>query len=150
MLVTEQVPAAEKSYVMAVTAAAYAVLVMLGLLMGVLGGFQHSWYLRPVPISAIGWVAALFAVCYGAGRMMGGKLAALAPAAGWMVITMIWLANRPEGDVIIASDLSGYVYLYGGLAGILTGVLLSPSASGGSWLLTRHSYGPRPAEPHSP
>lgn len=142
---------AEKpSVTTAVTAAAYAVLVMLGLLMGVLGGFQHSWYIWPVPVSAIGWVAALFVVCYGAGRMMGGKLAALAPAAGWMVITMIWLASRPEGDVIIANDLSGYVYLYGGLAGILAGVLLSPSAGGESWLLTKHSYGRRPVEPHSP
>ncbi|MFC7647818.1 DUF6113 family protein [Streptosporangium lutulentum] len=138
----------EKPSATAVTVAAYAVLVMLGLLMGVLGGFQHSWYIRPVPVSAVAWVAVLFAVCYGAGRMMGGKLAALAPAAGWMVITVIWLTSRPEGDLIIANDLSGYVYLYGGLAAILTGVLLSPSASR-SWLLTPHSYGPRPAEPRS-
>jgi hypothetical protein len=146
----EQVPAVEKPSMMAVTAAAYAVLVMLGLMTGVLGGFQHSWYLRPVPVSAIGWVAALFVVCYGAGRMMGGKLAALAPGAGWMAMTLIWLASRPEGDVIIANDLSGYVYLYGGLAVVLMGVLLSPSAGGGSWLLVPRSYGSRPAEPHSP
>jgi hypothetical protein len=139
----------EKPSIVAITAAAYAVLVMLGLLMGVLGGFQHSWYLRPVPVAAICWAAALFAVCYGAGRMMSGKLAALAPTVGWMVITMIWLASRPEGDVIIANDLSGYVYLYGSLAGALMGVLLSPSASGGSWLLTQRSYRTRPVEPHS-
>jgi hypothetical protein len=140
----------EKPSAAAVTAAAYAVLVMLGLLIGVLGGFQHSWYLRPVPVSAIVWAAALFVVCHGAGRMMGGKLAALAPAVGWMVLTMIWLGGSPEGDVIIANDLSGYVYLYGSLAGALIGVMLSPAASGGSWLLTQHSYGPRPAKPHSP
>ncbi len=147
MVVMEQVSAVERSSMRAVTAAAYAVLVMLGLLMGVLGAFQHSWYLWPVPISAIGCVLLLFAVCYGAGRGMGGKLAALAPAAGWLLITMIWLGGRQEGDVIIAGDLSGYVYLYGGLAAVLAGVMLSPTAHGGSWLLTRHSYGPRPPDP---
>jgi hypothetical protein len=140
---------AKKPSAAAVTAAAYTMLVMLGLMVGVLGGFQHSWYLRPVPVSAIVWVAALSVVCYGAGRMMGGKLAALAPAAGWLALTLIWLGGRPEGDVIIANDLSGYVYLYGGLAGVLMSVLLSPSG-GGSWLFAQHSYGPRPAEPHSP
>jgi hypothetical protein len=140
---------AKKPSAAVVTAAAYAMLVMLGLMIGVLGGFQHSWYLRPVPVSAIVWVAALAVVCYGAGRMMGGKLAALAPAAGWLMLTLIWLGGRPEGDMIIANDLSGYVYLYGSLAGILMGVLLSPS-DGGSWLFTQHSYGPRPTEPHSP
>ncbi|MEV8630165.1 DUF6113 family protein [Streptosporangium sp. NPDC051023] len=152
MVVMEQVPAVKRPSERAVTGAAYAVLFVLGLLMGLLGAFQHSWYLKPaaIPISAVGCVLFLFAVCYGAGRAMRGKLAALAPASGWLVMTMIWLAGRTEGDVIIAGDLSGYIYLYGGLAAVLTGVLLSPTAHGGSWLLTQHSYGTRPSEPRQP
>ncbi|MFF5206784.1 DUF6113 family protein [Streptosporangium sp. NPDC000396] len=151
MVVMEQAQEVERPQAAAaITAVTYAVLVVLGLVMGVVGGFQHSWYLWPVPISAIGCVAVLFAVSWGAGRMMGGKLAALVPAAGWMVTTLVWLGSRPEGDVVIANDLSGYFYLYGGLAALMTAVFLTPSAAGGSWLLTQHSFGPRPAEPHSP
>ncbi|GAA3106102.1 hypothetical protein GCM10017600_51490 [Streptosporangium carneum] len=144
----EQVSAVERPSERAVTGAAYAVLVILGLVMGVLGAFHHSWYLSPIPISAIGCVLLLFAVCHGAGRAMGGKLAALAPAAGWLVMTMVWLAGRPEGDVVIANDPSGYVYLYGGVVAVLAGVLLSPTRHGGSWLLTQHSYGSRPPGPY--
>ncbi|MER5647906.1 DUF6113 family protein [Streptosporangium sp. NPDC002524] len=134
-----------------VTVAANAVLVMLGLLLGVLGGFQHSWYVRPVPVSAIGCVALLFAVTYWAGRTTRGKAAPLAFAAGWALVTVIWTAGRPEGDLVIANDLSGYLYLYGGLAAIAMGVLLSPSATvAGSWLLTPHGYGSAPQTPPVP
>ncbi|GAA2890152.1 hypothetical protein GCM10010517_54430 [Streptosporangium fragile] len=133
----------------AITTAVYAVLALLGLLMGVLGAFQHSWYIRPVPVSALGCVALLFAATYGPGRAMRGRGAALAPAAGWTLVTMIWIAGRPEGDLVIANDLSGYVYLYGGLAALVAGVMLSPS-TGGSWLLTPHSFGSRPVGPPAP
>ncbi|WP_344858098.1 DUF6113 family protein [Planomonospora alba] len=126
-----------------VTAAAYTVLVLLGLLMGLLGGFQHSWYIRPVPVSAIAWVAGLFAVCLGAGRAMRGRGAACAPAAGWAAVTMLWLGVRPEGDLVIADDPSGYVYLYGGLLAVLAGVLMTP-ARGGSWLLSGYPHGAGP------
>lgn len=137
---------AERPSTAAVTAAAYAVLLLFGLLAGVLGGFQHAWYLGSVPISAIGWVVLLAAAYYGAGRAMGSRLPALVPGLGWLAITMIWLGGRAEGDVVVANDLSGYVYLYGGLVAILVGVLLSPS-NGGAWLLAQRSYDSRPARP---
>lgn len=144
MVVMEQDRQAQRPPAAAVTAAAYAVLVLAGLVAGVVGGFQHSWYARPVPVSAIGWAVLLAAACYGAGRAMRGKLAALAPGAGWMAITLIWLGGSPEGDVVIANDPSGYVYLYGGLIAVLAGVLLSPSG-GGAWLLAQRPYGPQPS-----
>ncbi|MFF0306675.1 DUF6113 family protein [Streptosporangium sp. NPDC004379] len=128
-----------------VTAASYGVLVLFGLVSGVVGAFQHSWYLWPVPISAVGCVAVLFAACHVGGRMTGGKLGALTPAAAWLVVTMIWMGRRPEGDVVIADDLSSYVYLYGGLLAALVAVLLTPSTRGGSWLLTQRSLGAGPA-----
>ncbi|MFC6576820.1 DUF6113 family protein [Planomonospora parontospora] len=131
------------------TAAAYAVLVLLGALMGLMGGFQHSWYLRPVPISAIGWVLGTFAVCHGAGRAMGGRAGAMAPAAGWLAVTTLWLTARPEGDLVIADDVSGYVYLYGGLLAALAGALLVPPGSGGSWLLSGHPHGSHPVRSDS-
>ncbi|MFB9724527.1 DUF6113 family protein [Planobispora longispora] len=125
---------------MVLTVLMYVVLTLLGVMAGLLGGFHHSWYIRPVPASALAWIALLFAVCHGAGRVMEGKGAALAPATGWLLATMLWLAERPEGDVIIANDVSGYVYLYGSVIAIMAGVLLVPSR-GGSWLLTERSYG---------
>ncbi|GGL10578.1 hypothetical protein GCM10014719_10620 [Planomonospora parontospora subsp. antibiotica] len=131
-----------------VTAAAYAVLVLLGALMGLLGGFQHSWYLRPVPVSAIGWVLGVFAVCHGAGRAMGGRAGAMAPAAGWLAVTTLWLTARPEGDLVIADDVSGYVYLYGGLLAALAGALLVPPGSG-SWLLSGYPHGSHPVRSDS-
>ncbi|MBG0833474.1 hypothetical protein HS041_37875 [Planomonospora sp. ID67723] len=143
---TEQVPGVERPSA-ALTAVTYAVLAVPGLVSGVLGGFHHSWYLRPVPVSAIGWIALLFGLCYGAGRMLRGKPAALAPAVGWILVTMLWLSQRPEGDLIVADDLSGYVYLYGGMLAVMAGVLLAPSKGGGSWLLAQHSYGRAPVRP---
>ncbi|MBB2913485.1 hypothetical protein FHS43_004789 [Streptosporangium becharense] len=125
-----------------VTAAVYAVLALLGLLTGVLGAFQHSWYIRPVPVSALVCVALLFGVSYGAGRAMRGRGTALAFTVGWALVTMVWIAGRPEGDLVIANDLSGYVYLYGGLVALVTGVMLSPQ-SDRSWLLTPHTFGSR-------
>lgn len=147
MVVTEQVQEVERPSEGAITAAVYAALVMLGLVMGVVGAFQHSWYVWPVPVSAVGCVLVLFAVCSGAGRAMRGRAAALVPAAAWLVVTMIFLGGRPEGDVVIANNLAGYLYLYGGLAAILAAVLLSPASGGGSWLLNRPPYGSRPADP---
>ncbi|WP_329428421.1 DUF6113 family protein [Streptosporangium sp. NBC_01495] len=141
MLVMEQVPAVREPSETVVAVAANAVLFLLGLLLGVLGGFQHSWYVRPVPVSAVGCLALLFAITYGAGRMTRGKMAALAFTAGWALVTVIWISGRPEGDLVIANDLSGYLYFYGGLTAVAVGVLLSPSAAvGGSWLLTPHGY----------
>lgn len=149
MTVMERVQPVERSPRGAVTVAAYVVLVMLGLVMGVLGAFQHSWYVRPVPIPVAAplCVAVLFAVCRAAGWAMGARSAALAPAAGWLAVTMVWLSDRPEGDVVIAGDLSGYIYLYGGLVAALVGVMLTPTAGGGSWLLTPRLPGPRPSGP---
>ncbi|MFF5111701.1 DUF6113 family protein [Streptosporangium sp. NPDC000509] len=141
MLVMEQVPAVRAPSETVVAVATNAVLFVLGLLLGVLGGFQHSWYIRPVPVSAVVCLALLFAIPYGAGRMTHGKSAAVAFVAGWALITMIWISGRPEGDLVIANDLSGYLYLYGGLAAVTVGIMLSPSAIlGGTWPPTSDGY----------
>ncbi|MEV0752196.1 DUF6113 family protein [Streptosporangium sp. NPDC050280] len=141
MLVMEQVPAVRAPSETVVAVATNAVLFVLGLLLGVLGGFQHSWYIRPVPVSAIVCLALLFAIPYAAGRMTHGKSAAVAFVAGWALITIIWISGRPEGDLVIANDLSGYLYLYGGLAAVTVGIMLSPSAIlGGTWPPTPDGY----------
>lgn len=116
--------------------AAYGMLFVLGVVMGIVGGFTHpTWRFGQVPISAIVWVLALFVVCVGAGKLMRARLGAMAAALGWLLVTMPFTLQLGPGDLVIASGLPGYVYLYGGLAGLVAAYLLSPSSGGGSWLL---------------
>lgn len=109
-------------------------LFVLGLVLGVVGGFSQAYYVGSVPVTAILWVLALFGICLGAGRLMGTRLAASVTAIGWLLVSMLLSMKRAAGDLVIAGDLAGVVYLYGGLVAIVAAVLLSPS-SGGSWLL---------------
>lgn len=125
----------------ALAGAAYGMLFMLGVVLGVVGGFTQSWYLGDsIPAAAVGWVIGLLVICLLVGRMMRGKLAALMVAAGWLLVSMLFSVKLSAGDLVISGDLAGYIYLYGGMAAVVIGVLLSPS-SGKSWLLRGH-YGP--------
>jgi hypothetical protein len=116
-----------------ITGAAYVTLFLLGLVLGVVGGFEHSWYTGSVPLAAIAWLLVLFAVPYVMGRLMGGKLGATVPALGWLVASFVLATKQPAGDLAISGDTSGFVYLYGGAVAIAVGVLFTPSS--GSWLL---------------
>src|SRR5262245_20823752 len=111
----------------AVTGAAYGTLVMLGLILGVVGGLEHSWYAGGVPVAAIGWVLALFALPYAIGRLTRSRLAPLVLVVAWLVMSFVLAGRRPEGDLAIAADSSGYLYLYGGAVAVALAVVLSPS-----------------------
>ncbi|MCF6467454.1 hypothetical protein FAF44_03370 [Nonomuraea sp. MG754425] len=118
--------------------AAYGMLFVLGVVMAVVGGFTHpdpAWQFGAVPVSAIVWVLALFGVCLGAGKLMRARLGAMATALGWLLVTMPFTLELKAGDLVIASGLPGYVYLYGGLLALVVAYLLSPTSRGGSWLL---------------
>ncbi|GAA4926650.1 hypothetical protein HD597_011628 [Nonomuraea thailandensis] len=116
--------------------AAYGMLFVLGVVMAVVGGFTHpAWQVGAIPASAIVWVAALFGVCLGAGKLMRARLGALVTALGWLLVTMPFTLELGMGDLVIASGPAGYVYLYGGLVGLVVAYLLSPTSGGGSWLL---------------
>lgn len=117
--------------------AAYGMLFMLGVVMGIVGGFtQAAWDVGPVPASAVAWVLALFAVCLGAGRLLQAKAGVVAAAAGWLLVSMPFSLELSQGDLVIASGAAGYVYLWGGMAALVAAFLLAPSS--GSWLLHGH------------
>ncbi|MFC0865792.1 DUF6113 family protein [Sphaerimonospora cavernae] len=116
-----------------VTGAAYGVLFLLGIALGVVGGFQHSWYMGEAPVAALAWLVILFAVPYGMGRLMGGKAGALVPAAGWLASSFLLAAKQRAGDLVIAGDVSGFWYLYGGVVAVAAAVIATRSS--GSWLL---------------
>lgn len=116
--------------------AAYGMLFVLGLAMGVIGGFSHAWTEWEIPIAAIGWLIVLFAACLAAGKMMRSKLGASVLAVGWLIVSMAFSYPRAAGDLVITGGLPGVLYLYGGAVVMVVAFLLSPSSpKSGSWLL---------------
>ena len=116
--------------------AAYGMLFVLGLVIGVVGGFTHtSWDVGQIPAGAIAWLVALVVVCVGAGRLMRARLGASVTALGWLLVSMPFSLPLSQGDLVISGDPAGYVYLYGGLVAVIAAFFLTPSAGGGSWLL---------------
>ncbi|MFC4122356.1 DUF6113 family protein [Nonomuraea zeae] len=122
--------------------AAYGMLFVLGVVMGVVGGFTHpAWQIGPIPAAAIAWVVALFAVCLGAGKLMHGRLGVTVTAIGWLLVTMPFTLQLGSGDLVIAEGAPGYTYLYGGLGALVAAYALAPASSSGSWLL--RGYAPK-------
>lgn len=109
----------------AVTGAAYAMLFMLGFLVGVYGAFYHSLSAWGVPLGAIIAVAVNFVVCRGAGWMMGTRPSALLPAASWLIAVMLLSSKRSGGDVLITSSSAGYILLFGGTVAAAVAVAMS-------------------------
>jgi len=120
--------------------AAYGMLLVLGVVMGVVGGFTHGlWLVGSIPWAAVCWLLLLFGVCLGAGRLMGSRLGAGVVAGGWVLVSMVFSFKLGAGDLVISGNPAGYVYLYGGIIAVVAALVLSPS-SGRSWLL----YGQAP------
>ncbi|GAA0949929.1 DUF6113 family protein [Nonomuraea longicatena] len=117
--------------------AAYGMLFVLGLVMGLVGGFTQAWYVGTVPVAAVAWVLVLFGACLGAGKLMKGKLGAGVVGGGWLVVSTVFSLQGSAGDIVIAGDSAGYIYLYGGLVAVVAAFLMSPSSPrSGSWLLS--------------
>lgn len=122
-------------------AAVYGMLAALGVVLGIIGGFEHGWYLgESLPIGAVVCVLALFAALYAMGRLFGGKLGAFLPGSAWAVVTLLLATQKSEGDLIVQADTAGTWYLYGGMAALVLAVLLAPSGNG-SWLFNTYTTG---------
>ncbi|MFC4587406.1 DUF6113 family protein [Sphaerisporangium corydalis] len=123
-----------------ITGAAYGVLFVLGAVFGVVSGLEHSWdvgdAVPPIPIAL---ALLLFALLYGAGRLMGTKLGAFVPGMGWMLAALLFSVKKSEGDLVVAANIPGYWYLGCGAVALVVAVLLIPSS--GSWLLHQGPYG---------
>jgi hypothetical protein len=137
-------PATPRGTGVVITASAYVMLFVLGVVYGVVAGLEHSWgvgdFVPPIPIVLS---VVLFVLLYGAGRLMGTKLGAFVPGMGWMLTSLLFSVKMPAGDLIVAADVPGYWYLVGGAVALVVAVLLIPSS--GSWLLYQGPYGkPRP------
>ncbi|NDU71636.1 hypothetical protein GWI34_03200 [Actinomadura sp. DSM 109109] len=121
-----------------VSGAAYAALGVLGGVFGVVGAFAQDWSAGPVPLAALVLVALVFAMAWGAGRAMGGRLGALVPALAWGIVVFVMQLRRPEGDLVVPASLPGYVFVVGGMVAAVVGIMLVPPARPpGEWMLGR-------------
>ncbi len=126
------------------TAGAYGLLLLFGLLQGVTGSFQYSRGIGPVPVAAAGFALAIGLTCVLCGRGMHSSGGALAPAIGWLFASFVLGMSRPSGSVVITNTTAGQVYLYAGAlsAAIGVGVGLSSWARGKAVPLPPHGRDP--------
>lgn len=91
--------------------------VLLGFALGAGGSFLQA---RTVglglrwPIGSVFAVVVLAAVTISAGLVARSRLGPGMVSVGWLVSVLMFTSARAEGDVIIAADTPGYLYLFGG------------------------------------
>jgi Family of unknown function (DUF6113) len=107
------------------TGAAYCMLFLLGAVEGLIGSFQYGRTAGPVPLAALVFCALILATCLLGAWAMRSVSGALAPAAGWILASLVLSLPVSNGSVIISDSAAGKWYLYGGTVSALTGVALS-------------------------
>jgi hypothetical protein len=110
----------------ALTAVAYLVLLLLGVMQGLIGSFQYSQ--SPAPLVAIILDVVIFATCALCGWGMRSFNGGVVPAVGWIIASFILSMPSSHGSVIITNTAAGKWYLYGGtvatVAGVATGFVV--------------------------
>ncbi|WP_329472152.1 DUF6113 family protein [Streptomyces sp. NBC_01723] len=104
-------------------AALYVGLFVLGAVIGVAGALlQPAWF----PGGLLLALAAEAGLCLGAGRAVGRRGSAVAPAAGWALAVVLLTTSRPEGDFVFAAGIGSYLFLLGGIAVAVMCATLAP------------------------
>lgn len=105
----------------AAAAAPVALLVLLaGAVTALAAGLLHdSWWGL-----AWGWAAGIAAVL----ALPPSWWGRFAFVGGWLLLMVVLLRGRPEGDFIVPSTLEGYLYLASGLVLVLVAALSSAGA----------------------
>ena len=101
---------------------AYAALFLAGVVEGLIGSFQYSRMVGPVPLTAIACCVVLLATCLLGAWGMGSVGGALLPAIGWIVAAFVISMPDSSGSVIITNTAAGKWFLYGGAVSALIGV----------------------------
>jgi Family of unknown function (DUF6113) len=116
------------------TGAAYVALFLLGAMEGLIGCFQFSHTVGPVPVAALLFCAVVFLTCLLGGLGMGSPLGALMPTFGWLLASLVLTMPTAAGSVIVTNTTAGKWYLYGGAACAGLAVVLTfvrPRRAGG-------------------
>ncbi|GAC1325627.1 MAG: hypothetical protein NVSMB13_09100 [Mycobacteriales bacterium] len=107
----------------------YVVLVVLGMLAALVGGFLIPLRLGrvPVPVSVLVAVLGNIVLAVVGARATGGRPGAVAPWLGWLAVAITLSSGGRGGDIVVTGDLVGYGYLLGGaIAGGMAAVLARP------------------------
>lgn len=96
--------------------ATYAVLFLLGAILGVIGAFLVPLRIgrQVAPISVVLAVIGNLAVGIFGARGTGSRLGAVAPGVGWLLVAFALGVKRPEGDVIVPGGGVGVAFTLGG------------------------------------
>ncbi|HLZ37032.1 MAG TPA: DUF6113 family protein [Mycobacteriales bacterium] len=112
-----------------VEVATYAVLTLLGAVLGVLGAFLSPAIPRVLGVPApVGAVVALLGNAVGgvaAGRGGRGRSGAGALALGWAASAIGLGLVRPEGDLVVTNSAGGVAFLLSGVLGAAVAVAAS-------------------------
>ncbi|MER6167287.1 DUF6113 family protein [Streptomyces violaceorubidus] len=104
-------------------AALYVGLFVLGAVLGAAGALlQPAWF----PGGLLLALAAEAGLCLGAGRAVGRRGGAVAPALGWALAVVLLTTSRPEGDFLFAAGAGSYLFLLGGIAVAVICATLAP------------------------
>jgi hypothetical protein len=103
-------------------AAVYVLLFLFGALQGVIGSFQFSHTMGPIPVAALGFCALLLVTCLLASAGMGSPMAGLVLAVGWLAASFVLTLPTAGGSVIVTNTSAGKWYLYGGAVCAAVGV----------------------------
>jgi hypothetical protein len=111
------------------------VLFLLGVMEGLIGCFQFSHAIGPVPVAALAFCVVIFVTCLLGGLGMGSPMGALIPAFGWFLASFLLTMPTAAGSVIVTDTTAGKWYLYGGAASAGVGVVLTFALSrrAGRW-----------------
>jgi hypothetical protein len=93
-------------------------LALLGLLVGSGGAFLQAYTVRVgtrLPVGTVFALLVLGAVAFSAALVARSKLGLGVVSVGWLTSVIVFTSGRPEGDVVIAADLPGYTFLFGGV-----------------------------------
>jgi hypothetical protein len=109
---------------------AFAVLVLLTLLLALWGAFLVPFRVGDTVVPVSWAVAAVGNLAVGrAGARLAGAAGALVPGGVWLVVVVALSSQRSEGDLVVPGSVVGLVFL-------LTGVLASAAACGSAVLRT--------------
>ncbi|MEU3819494.1 DUF6113 family protein [Streptomyces sp. NPDC030392] len=91
----------------------HAVLVVLGVLVGLAGAlFQAAW----LPAGLLLAMLATAALFYGGLRAVGGQAGVLSSGAGWLAAVVAIGFGRGEGDKVLWGGMTDLVFVLGGMA----------------------------------
>lgn len=123
----------------AMTAATYLLLFVLGAMQGLIGCFQFSRGAGSIPVAALAFCALILATCLLAGAGMESPLGGMAPGLGWFLTSFVLTLPARAGSVIVTNTSAGKWYLYGGAVCAAAGIMF-----GFRWRSRRPAAGSQP------